>query len=131
MKRISAIFVLFALQVAAQTVRPKDVRDAAKGGANSFPKLQEFLKNSDLEVRLEAVKAIAEIGGPRSIDPLLEATRDGDAEVQIRATDALVNFYLPGYWRSGLGMTLRRVGNTVRARFSDTNDQVIDAYVTV
>src|SRR5580698_9144275 len=85
------------LAVAQNVVRPKDVRDAAKAGSSAIPKLAEYLKNPDREVRLEAVKQLGEIGTVRSLDPLMSATHDTDAEIQIRATDGLVNFYLPGY----------------------------------
>lgn len=117
--------------LSAQDVRPKDVREAARGGANALPKLEEFLKNPELEVRLEAVKQIVEIGGPRSLDPLIAATQDNDPEVQVRATDGLVNFYLPGYVRTGFGSSLRRVGGTIKGKFTDTNTQVIDPFVQV
>src|SRR5215469_772423 len=101
---VAAVSVLLA-----QDVRPKDVREAAKSGSNALPKLQEFLKNTDRDVRIEAVKQITEIGTQRSLDPLIVATQDNDPEVQIRATDGLVNFYLPGYVKTGLGSTFSRV----------------------
>jgi len=103
----------------------------AKGGSNAIPQLQALLKNPDLDVRIEAVKSIVDIGTQRSLDPLIEATRDSDAEVQIRATDGLVNFYLPGYVRTGLGAKLQRVGKGIKGKFTDTNDQVIEAYIQV
>lgn len=114
---------------AAQDLRPKDVRELAKGGSNALPKLQELLKNPDPDIRVEAVKAITEIGTQRSLDPLILATQDNDPEVQIRATDGLVNFYLPGYVQTGLGASLKRVGGSIKAKFTDTNDQVVDPYV--
>src|SRR5438477_8720785 len=92
----AAAFLLTAV-VSGQDARPKDVREAAKGGPAALPRLQEFLKNPSLEVRVEAVRQITEIGTQRSLDPLIAATRDNEPEVQIRATDGLVNFYLPGY----------------------------------
>ena len=116
---------------AAQDVRPKEVREVAKAGSTAIPQLQEFLKNPDTDVRVEAVKQITEIGTARGLDPLIQATRDNQPEVQILATDGLVNFYLPGYVKTGLGASLRRVGSGIKAKFTDTNDQVIDAYVTV
>src|SRR5580700_9822328 len=119
------------LAVAQNVVRPKDVRDAAKVGSSALPKLTEYLKNPDREVRLEAVKQIAEIGTVRSLDPLISATRDSDPEVQIRATDGLVNFYLPGYLKTGFAASIRRVGTDIKGKFTDTNDQVIDRYVIV
>jgi len=101
----------------------------AKGGSNAIPKLQELLKNSDPDIRVEAVKAITEIGTQRSLDPLVLATQDNDPEVQIRATDGLVNFYLPGYVQTGFGASIKRVGGSIKGKFTDTNDQVVDPYV--
>ncbi len=115
----------------AQDVRPKDVREMAKAGSSAIPQLQELLKNPDTDVRIEAVRQITEIGTAGSLDALILATRDNDPEVQIRATDGLVNFYLPGYVRTGIGASLRRAGTSIKGRFTDTNDQVIDPYVTV
>jgi HEAT repeat protein len=116
---------------AQDVVRPKDVREIAKGGSNAIPKLQELLKNPDVDVRIETVKQITEIGTQRSLDPLILATQDNDPEVQIRATDGLVNFYLPGYVKMGFGASLSRVGSSIKGKFTDTNDQVIDPYITV
>ena len=123
----------FCLTAQAQdaALRPKDVREMGKAGANAIPKLAALLTNPDLDIRLEAVKQIADIGTQYSLDPLILATHDNDAEMQIRATDGLVNFYLPGYVKTGIGASLRRVGTSIKGRFTDTNDQVIDPYVTV
>jgi len=125
------VLVLALAAAAQQSVRPKDVREAAKAGPTAMPKLQEFLKNPEVDVRVEAVKQITAIGPPRSLDALLVATQDNDPEVQILATDGLVNFYLPGYVKSGVGASLRRVGTSIKGRFTDTNDQVIDPFITV
>lgn len=103
----------------------------ARQGSEAIPKLAELVSDADLEVRIEAVKALVEIGTQRSLDPLLKASRDNDPEIQIRAADGLVNFYLPGYAATGLGATLRRAGNVVTTRFTETNDQVIDPFVEV
>jgi HEAT repeat protein len=107
------------------------VRELAKQGDDAIPKLAPYVGDPDLNVRLEAVKALVEIGGPKTLDPLVRAARDNDPEVQIRATDGLVNFYLPGYVKTGLSGTLQRAGNTVKGKFTDTNDQIIDAFVQV
>src|ERR1051326_7424474 len=115
----------------SKDVRPKDVREIAKGGSSAIPRLQELLKNPSTEVRVEVVRQLTEIGTQRSLDPLLRAARDNDPEVQIRATDGLVNFYLPGYLQTGFGASLKRVGTSIKGKFTDTNDQVIDSYVTV
>jgi HEAT repeat protein len=113
----------------AAALRPKDVREMGKGGANAIPKLAALLTNPDVEIRLEAVKQISEIGTQYSLDPLTQATRDTDAEIRIRATDGLVNFYLPGYLKTGFGSSLRRVGTSIKGHFTDTNDQVVDPYI--
>ena len=81
-------------------------------------------------MRVEAVKQITEIGPPRSLDPLILATHDNDPEVQILATDGIVNFYMPGYVKTGITAPLRKVGTSLKGRFTDTNDQVIEAYIT-
>ena len=115
----------------AQEVRPKDVREIAKAGSSAIPRLQELLKNPSLDIRIEAVKQIIEIGTQYSLDPLILATGYNDPEVQIRATDGLVNFYLPGYVQTGFGASLRRVGTGIKGKFTDTNDQAVDPFVMV
>ncbi|HUI79044.1 MAG TPA: HEAT repeat domain-containing protein, partial [Bryobacteraceae bacterium] len=129
--RFCLVALALIAPLAAQEVHPKDVRDAAKAGAGALPKLQEYLKNPDVEVRVEAVKQITDIGTVRSLDPLLLATQDNDPEVQIRATDGLVNFYLPGYVKTGFAASLKRAGTSIKGKFTDTNDQVIDPYIMV
>lgn len=126
--------LLFLLSVAilpAQDVRPKDVREIGKGGSAALPRLEELLKNSNTEVRIEAVKQITDIGTGRCLDPLIAATRDNEPEVQIRATDGLVNFYLPGYVQTGFASSIKRVGTSIKGKFTDTNDQVVDAFIAV
>lgn len=126
----TAIFC-FAATLTAQEVRPKDVKEIGKGGSNAIPRLQELLKNPSRDVRVEATKQLGDIGTARSIDPLIEATKDNDAEVQLRATDGLVNFYLPGYLQTGFAASIKRVGTSIKSKFTDTDDQVIDPYVVV
>jgi HEAT repeat protein len=126
-----ALLFLFCGFLPGQVTRPKDVREIAKGGPNAIPQLQPLLKNSDRDIRAEAVRSIVSIGTQRSLDPLIEATADSDARIQILATDGLVNFYLPGYVKTGLGAKFERMGRDIKSRFVDTNDQVIDPYVQV
>src|SRR5579862_2811333 len=128
---LCCVFLLSCGLLTGQVTRPKDVREIAKGGSTAIPQLQALLKGQDIEIRIEAVKSIVDIGTQRSLDPLIEATGDSDAEVQIRATDGLVNFYLPGYVKTGLGASLQRVGRGIKAKFTDTNDKIIDVYVQV
>jgi HEAT repeat protein len=111
--------------------RAKIVRELGKGGSESIARIEPYLTDPDFDVRLEAVKAIVDIGTQRSLDPLIKASNDNDAEIQIRATDGLVNFYVPGYIKTGLTASMRRVGSSIKSKFTDTNDQVIDAYVQV
>lgn len=114
---------------AAQT--PKDVRAAAKEGQSSIPALAGYLNSPGLDTRIEAVKQLIAVGGKDTIDPLIKATHDADPEVQIRATDGLVNYYLPGYVKTGPAASLVRAGASIKAKFSDSNDQTIDAFVIV
>jgi HEAT repeat protein len=116
----------------AQEVRPKDVREIAKTKTSAIPQLTALLKNPAKDVRLEVVRQLTDIGGQESLDPLILATQDKDAEVQARAADGLANFYYPGYAQeSGVGGDLRRISSGIKGMFSDTDDQVIDAYVIV
>jgi len=111
--------------------RAKIVRELGKGGSESIARIEPYLTDPDFNVRLEAVKAIVDIGTQRSLDPLIKASSENDAEIQIRATDGLVNFYVPGYVKTGLYASVRRVGTSIKSKFTDTNDQVVDAYVQV
>lgn len=111
--------------------RVRQVRDLSKQGPEAISRLAPYVIDPDLSVRVEATKALVEIGGPKTVDPLVVAARDNDPEIQIRATDGLVNAYLPGYSKTGMSGTLQRVGSTIRSKFTDTNDQIIDAFVEV
>jgi HEAT repeat protein len=121
-----AAFVVLA-SAAAQDVRPKDVREIGKGGSSAIPHLTEFLKDPNTDVRVEAVKQLTEA---RALDALILATRDNTAEVQIHATDGLVNFYLPGYVQTGFTSSVKRMGGSIKGKFTDTNDLVVDPFVT-
>ncbi len=133
--RIALLLVLCSIWVSAQTSSPKErqkyAKSVAKEGAGGIPKLLPYAQDPDAEVRREVVRSMVAIGGPASLEPLTQALSDSDEEVQIRATDGVVNFYLPGYWESGLSGTMKRAGTRVLSRWSDTNDQVIPAYVAV
>jgi HEAT repeat protein len=128
---LASVAPLFPQAAADARGRARIVRDLAKQGDEAVPRIASSLTDPDLEVRLEAVKALAELGGPKTVDPLLTATRDNDSEMQIRATDGLVNVYLPGYVKTGLSGTLRRAGTAVRGKFTDTNDQIVEAFVEI
>ncbi|MBK9168363.1 MAG: HEAT repeat domain-containing protein [Bryobacterales bacterium] len=130
MLRASILLVCGAASLFAQATA-KDIRQIARGGSSAIPQLQEYLRDPSFEVRVEVVKALTDIGTQHSLEPLILATRDNDAEVQVRATDGLVNFYLPGYVRTGFGARVRRIGGQIQGRFTDTNDQVIPPHVEV
>ena len=116
----------------AQDVRPKDVRDIGKGGPSAIPQLTALLKNSNRDVRLEAVKQLTAVGTQDSLDPLILATQDKDPEVQARAADGLTNFYDPGYAQQyGFGGDLKRISTGIKGMFGDTSEQIIDSYIIV
>ena len=131
MRSLIYVFWCVGLASAVLAQTPKDVRNAAKLGPRAAPQIAGYLDNPDLDVRVEAVKALIEIGGSTVLDPLVKATHDNDPEVQIRATDGLVNFYVPGYVKTGLASKISRVGSTIKSHFTDTNDQIIDSYIRV
>lgn len=131
---LCACLLLASFSVAAEDAvkaRVKGVRELGKGGSENIPKIEPFLSDPEVDVRLEAVKAIAGIGTQRSLDPLIKACGDNDPEVQNRAIDGLVNFYVPGYLKTGVTAPLRRAGSSIKGKFTDTNDLVIDPYIQV
>ncbi len=110
--------------------RLKQARDLGKQGSEAIPQLVSLYDDANIPVRVEVVRALTEIGGPRSLDPLVKALGDPDPEIQIRATDGLVNFYLPGYLKTGLSAKLKRVGSAVQGRFSENeNTDMVPGFV--
>src|SRR5580704_12765759 len=128
---IIPLCLVLAVPAFAQSQTPKDVRAVAKDGQTAIPKLALYLNSPSLDTRLEVVKQLTDLGGKDSLDPLITASHDPDPEMQLRAIDGLVNFYLPGYVRQGPAASISRVGSAIEAKFGDTNDQVIDAFVQV
>lgn len=134
MRRLIVLAALVCAAAAAQDLnspdpkqRAKAARELGKSGSEVIAQLTPLLKDPVNDVRIEAVRAIVNIGTQHSIQPLVDATRDNDPEVQLRATDGLVNFYLPGYVQSGLS----KLTSSVRGRFDRENTQIIDPFVTV
>ena len=127
----ASLFTLLQAQDLDTKQRTRAVRDMGKQGEDAIPRVVPYLADTDVGVRVEAVKALIQIGGPKTLDGLVRAAADNDPEVQIRATDGLVNVYLPGYVKTGLSGTLSRAGSSVRGKFTDTNDQVIEPFVQV
>jgi HEAT repeat protein len=131
--KLTIVFALIASLAFAQDAkqRARAAHDLAKQGEDAIPKLLPYVGDTDIAVRLEAVKSLDDIGGPKTVDPLVRLVNDADPEIDIRATDGLVNVYLPGYLKTGISGTLQHVGTSIKAKFSDTNDQIIDSYVEV
>lgn len=125
----AATFVLAQPDAADPKARARAARDLAKNGSEALPWLERLVLDADLEVRIEAVKALGLVGTPKSIDPLIRACGDADAEMQVRATDGLVNFYLPGYLKNGFSGRMKRMGTSIQGKFTDTNDDVIPGYL--
>lgn len=111
--------------------RARTARDLADQGSVAIPTLESLLRDPEPEVRLAAVQSIVKIGTQRSLDPLVLATRDADPQVQMAATDGLVNFYLPGYVKTGITAPFRKAGSSIKGRFTDTNDQVVPANMEI
>jgi HEAT repeat protein len=106
-------------------------RASVAQGSAAIPDLTALLANANGPVRAAAVESMVAIGGPQSLDPLVKAAAtDTDVEVQARAVDGIVNFYLPGYAKSGgLSGKLKRIGTSIQAKWIDVNDQVIPDYI--
>jgi len=128
---LAALFSYAQAPDADPKQKVRTLRELAKQGEEAIPKIAAYGSDADVSVRVEAVKALVETGGPKTVDALVKAAGDSDTEVQIRATDGLVNVYLPGYVKTGLSGTLSRAGSSVRGKFTETNDQVIDPFVQV
>lgn len=108
------------------------IRQLAKTNPQAIPNLAEYLKDSNADIRVEAVKAITRLGTEESLSPLIQATKDNDADVQIRATNGLVNFYLPGYVPKSVLLTpFSRGMKQVKSLLSVRNDQTIAPDTTV
>jgi HEAT repeat protein len=129
MPRSAVVFLLLPFVLPGQT--PKDVRAVAKQGPSAIPTVAQYLNSTAVDTRVETIRQLIALGGKDTIDPLIRGTRDSDPEVQIHATDGLVNYYMPGYVRQGVGSSLVRAGAQLKAKFSDTNDQVIDPFIMV
>jgi HEAT repeat protein len=108
--------------------RKKEASDLSKQGAQAIPRLAELVSDPDGEVRLEAVKSLVEVGGLNSLPPLIKATADNSEEIQVRAVDGLVNFYYPGYVKTGLSAAGSRLKSVFK---DDTEYQAIEPYVNV
>jgi len=110
--------------------RMKAARALAKEGSAGVERLRPLLSDADVEVRRAAVESLVVIGGQQTLEPLTYSLSDGDGEVQRLAANGLVNFYLPGYYKSGWRGRLKRGADTVLDRFRGPDEPVAPAYVT-
>jgi HEAT repeat protein len=115
---------------------PKRRIRAAKQLANAnearfIPELAKLLKDPVIDVRLEAVSSITQIGTQDSLEPLIGATRDASPEMQVAAVDGLVNFYQYGYVRTGWFSSVKDFAGNIKSRFSRPEPVIIDPYVLV
>jgi HEAT repeat protein len=108
------------------------VRELGKRDTAALADLAPYLRDSDRDVRLEAIKAVVRIDTRASLDALIAGTRDRDPEIRIRATDGIVNTYLPGYVaNNSLSGNFTRGFRHIKDFFSSRNDQVVDADVVI
>jgi len=139
--RLSALLVLpfITLGLSAQVALLKDSDPKARakaaatvgkeGTSDDIPALAELLDDPVTDVRAEAVGAILRLDTRHSLEPLMRATRDSTPAIQIMATDGLVNFYYPGYVKTGWTAALNSLGSNIKGRFSEPEPKVVDAYV--
>ncbi len=104
---------------------------AKANDARFIPELAKLLKDPVLDVRLEAVSSITQIGTQDSLAPLMEATHDASPEMQVAAVDGLVNFYHYGYVRTGWFSSVKDFAKDIKGRFSHPEPVIIDPYVQV
>ena len=134
-----SLLPLAPANLAAQDLKSDDPKERSRaarqlgdqGAATSIPDLAELVNDPVAEVRADAVRAIIKIGTQYSLPPLQEATRDATPEIQAMAVDGLVNFYYPGYIRTGWTAALRNFGGELKDRFRRPEPIVVDPYVTV
>jgi HEAT repeat protein len=104
---------------------------ASANEARFIPELAKLLQDPVIDVRLEAVSSITQIGTQDSLAPLIAATRDASPEMQVAAVDGLVNFYQYGYVRTGWFSSVKDFGRNIKSRFSRPEPVIIDPYVQV
>ncbi len=120
-----------SLPTAIPRERILTIRELAKKSSDGIPGIAVYVRDPDLDVRLEAVRRLGDIGGPRTLPPLATFCADSDPEVQLNAIDGIVNIYVPGYIKNGVSRSVRRSAEGVKAKFNDAGDMVVDGYVNV
>jgi len=75
--------------------------------------------------RRKTVEGIVESGGPQSLEPLTQYLSDADPAIQQTAIRGLVNFYLPGYYKTGwMGRLQKATGRILRE-----DEPVVPVYI--
>jgi HEAT repeat protein len=130
-------FITLSLSAQVALLKDPDPKERAKaadkvgkeGTSDDIPALAELLDDPVTDVRAEAVGAILRLDTQHSLVPLMRATRDSTPEIQIMATDGLVNFYYPGYVKTGWTAALKSLGSNIKGRFSEPEPKVVDPYM--
>jgi len=107
------------------------VRDLARLADEGIAGIAAYITDPALEVRLEVVKRLNEIGGPRTLNALGRLSADADPEVQIHAIDGLITVFVPGYLKTGIARATSRAGDVLKVKFNEPGDLVVDGYVSV
>ncbi len=130
-------FVTFALSAQVELLNDPDPKRRAatakkvgkEGTSEDIPALAELLDDPVTDVRAEVVGAILRLDTRHSLEPLMRATRDATPAIQVMAVDGLVNFYYPGYVKTGWSSALKSFGSDIKGRFAEPESKVVDAYV--
>ena len=97
-----------------------------------FRNSRPIVTDTDLSVRIEAVKSLDDIGGPKTVDALVQAAqryRSRDPDPRHRRLGQRLSAGLSQ--KPASAALCSASGTPIKAKFSDTNDQIIDAYVEV
>lgn len=111
--------------------RIRTIRDLARQFGEGIPGIETYVHDPEINVRLEAVNRLNDIGGPRTLNALITLTADSDPEVQLKAIDGIVSIYVSGYLKEGISRNVKRSEDGVKVRFNDPTDLVVDGYVNV
>jgi HEAT repeat protein len=107
--------------------RIKKLESLGKSGANAVPEIVAYQRDPDVAVRFAAAEALLSAGGAQSADALRTSCQDGSGEIQRLAVAGIVNFYIPGYVKSGVRGKISELGN----RLKRSEEPVVESYVRV
>ena len=112
-------------------VRARAVRSLGESqeGFRHLDRLAPFLNDGSEAVRVEVVVALIKIRTVEAQQLLIQATSNPSARVQSLAVDGLVDFYVPGYVKSGTLASISTFGATLRERFVKPSPLTVSSYV--